>query len=261
MVYLCFMIQTGIYTITNLINNKIYVGLSTNILQRIEYHKRSLRKNNHHCIYLQRAWDIYGEENFLFEILEECKEEYLYSEEHYWATLLNVHNRKHGYNEKPTDPLGKPRHSELTKQKIGLGNKNRIVSKETVIKCQNTKKINAKKNGYFIAPTSKYWEVMKNRKGYKATPESIKKRIEKTSIKVKQYSLEGIFIKEWDSMSEAEMFLINKTTGKISLCCNGKRPSAYKFVWRFINDQFNKYPYHPRGNKIGHYRGIKIINN
>ena len=38
----------GIYCITNIISNKIYIGSSNNIYNRINRHKSSLKKNNHY---------------------------------------------------------------------------------------------------------------------------------------------------------------------------------------------------------------------
>lgn len=60
----------GIYQIRNIQNDKIYVGSSIDIEYRIETHIRELRKNHHNNTYLQNAWNKYGEENFVFEIVE-----------------------------------------------------------------------------------------------------------------------------------------------------------------------------------------------
>lgn len=62
----------GIYRIKNLVNNKCYYGSSKNIEKRWLRHKNELNKKTHINCVLQRAWDKYGEDNFLFEIVEEC---------------------------------------------------------------------------------------------------------------------------------------------------------------------------------------------
>lgn len=89
----------GVYTITNLVNGKIYVG-SALISFRVRWnvHKSKLRNNKHDNQHLQFAWNKYGESNFKFEILEECLSEYCTSTEQYWINMLNVCNRKFGYN-------------------------------------------------------------------------------------------------------------------------------------------------------------------
>jgi group I intron endonuclease len=95
---------SGIYTITNVINRKSYVGYTKNIVKRFDWHLCKLRNNKHSNSLLQRAWNKYGEENFEFEILEECDEEFLLALEHYWCIMLDTHNRKNGYNILSTHP-------------------------------------------------------------------------------------------------------------------------------------------------------------
>jgi group I intron endonuclease len=62
----------GIYRIKNLINGKCYYGSSKKIEKRLKKHKRELKINTHINCILQRAWNKYGENNFLFEVVEEC---------------------------------------------------------------------------------------------------------------------------------------------------------------------------------------------
>lgn len=66
---------SGVYKIVNKINGKYYVGKSINIRKRFWRHKSELRRGNHHCVFLQRAWLKYGEESFDFLILKECSAE------------------------------------------------------------------------------------------------------------------------------------------------------------------------------------------
>jgi group I intron endonuclease len=110
--------QSGIYIIKCLKNNKILVGQSLNILRRFSQHKFHLKNNKHDNKHLQAAYNKYGYQNFIFSVLILCSEEYLFSEENYWCNLLNTHNPNFGYNIKPTDPNGNYRHSEETKNKI-----------------------------------------------------------------------------------------------------------------------------------------------
>ena len=59
--------------------------------------------------------------------------------------------------------------------------------------------------------------------------------------KVEQYSLEGVFIKEWESITLAAHWLVDngyaKTYNsgvkqKIRLCMRGENKTAYKFIWK-----------------------------
>lgn len=62
--------KSGIYRIRNLIDDKAYIGSAKNLKSRKSTHFAALRNNRHVNIYLQRAWNKYGEKNFVFEILE-----------------------------------------------------------------------------------------------------------------------------------------------------------------------------------------------
>lgn len=240
--------KTGIYKIENLVNNKKYVGFASDIDYRWTCHKNQLKAKSHHCYHLQKAFNKYGEENFIYEILEECLEEELPKKEHYWAILLKVHNRKFGYNIKPTSEDGKVRHAEETKRKIGRAHKGRIVKPESIEKQLITKKERAKRLGYTFAPNSKIWQMYKDRRGKPVSPNMLPAMRAKLSIKVKQYTIVGQYIKTWDCMADAERAMTNgRVTGKISMVAKGQRPSAYKFIWRYEDDKFDKYPYIARG--------------
>lgn len=60
-----------IYKIINLINNKFYVGSTNNHYERFRVHRNRLRGNKHHSKHLQAAWNKYGEESFVFHVIEE----------------------------------------------------------------------------------------------------------------------------------------------------------------------------------------------
>lgn len=60
-----------IYKITNQVNGKFYIGRTKNFRKRVASHLLLLRKGKHHSCYLQSAWEKYGENNFLFTIVED----------------------------------------------------------------------------------------------------------------------------------------------------------------------------------------------
>lgn len=59
-----------IYKIINIQNQKFYVGSTTSFTERSHTHKKKLRQGKHHCTHLQAAWNKYGEENFVFVVVE-----------------------------------------------------------------------------------------------------------------------------------------------------------------------------------------------
>lgn len=60
----------GIYAIRNTINDKCYIGSAENIWRRMSAHRSLLAKGTHHSRKLQRAWDKYGANVFVFELVE-----------------------------------------------------------------------------------------------------------------------------------------------------------------------------------------------
>ena len=63
----------GIYTITNKITGTVYVGQAIDITTRWARHRWTYRKNLKDT-YLQRAWNKYGEENFIFSVYKRIEE-------------------------------------------------------------------------------------------------------------------------------------------------------------------------------------------
>ena len=107
----------GIYKITNLINEKVYIGQSWNIESRWSHHK-TVPSNNAH---LRAAIEKYGLHNFSFEILREFRvssltQIFLDIFEKQFAKIYDSHNPEKGYNLKECGSGG--RLAEETKQKI-----------------------------------------------------------------------------------------------------------------------------------------------
>lgn len=132
--------KSGIYTITNLLDNKIYVGYATNFRKRKGDHISNLRKNKHKNIHLQRAFNRDGESNFKIELLEEYNIDILPSMEHYWCNILQTHNPEKGYNILPTSEFGLITHSKETRNKISNKLKNKKKSKEHIQNISDSKK-------------------------------------------------------------------------------------------------------------------------
>ena len=65
------LMKAGVYKITCLVNNMVYVGGSTHVKQRWYGHKSMLRHNKHTNPILQDDWNEFGEDSFVFEVIEE----------------------------------------------------------------------------------------------------------------------------------------------------------------------------------------------
>lgn len=96
----------GIYKVTNKINGKIYVGKSIDIKNRWSRHiseslvSEKLWKENYRHIRtpFHSAIRKYGEENFNWEVIEECPRDQLNDREKYWIKELFSNDRNVGYN-------------------------------------------------------------------------------------------------------------------------------------------------------------------
>lgn len=119
---------SGIYQIKNIINNHRYLGSSVDMFRRIANHKCSLRGKYHHSIVLQRAWDKYGEDKFVFQILCLCSKEDTLKYEQLF--LDNVQHKYNIANDAKRPQLGRVVSAE-TRAKLGLAGRGREVSAET----------------------------------------------------------------------------------------------------------------------------------
>ena len=90
----------GVYIIINNLNNKKYIGQSTNIERRFKEHKRRAFNPSikfYNCpLYL--AIRKYGIDNFSFLILEECEKKDLDKREKYWINYYETNDSLFGYN-------------------------------------------------------------------------------------------------------------------------------------------------------------------
>ena len=62
----------GVYKISNSLSGRYYIGYSTNINRRFTVHHSKLKQNCHDNIFLQRAYNLDGEDKFIYEIIHIC---------------------------------------------------------------------------------------------------------------------------------------------------------------------------------------------
>ena len=91
---------SGIYAIVCSKNEKSYIGSTCNFAQRKETHLSNLRNNKHINQTLQNDFNLFGEESFHFELIEETKN--VREREKYWISVdENLYNIDSTYTKIP----------------------------------------------------------------------------------------------------------------------------------------------------------------
>ena len=208
-----------IYCITNLINGKQYIGKTTySVTKRFQEHCRDCSKERFEKRPLYNAMCKYGVDNFYVEELLQCDDVELDTYEIAYINKLNTYSN--GYN--------------ATKGGDGkiLFDYNEILEcyKQGGTITETARKIKCSVDTVKKVLTIFNFPIRSVRCGCCSDPK-----------KVKQFSLENEFIKEWDSITQAAHWLVDngyakKYNGgvkqKISLCVQGLQKTAYKFIWK-----------------------------
>ena len=111
-----------IYYIQNKNNDKVYIG--STVRDKVEYrfneHRYRLRDGSHGNKHLQSSWNLNGEEDFEFGILEECENSTVYRLEEYYIEILGTFDKTRGYNKSKVakHPMAGTKMSEVHKRKI-----------------------------------------------------------------------------------------------------------------------------------------------
>jgi len=213
----------GIYIIKNKINNKIYVGSTNKTFKlRFETHSRLLDLNKHENPLLQNAWNKYGKNSFIFEIIESYDKldvDLLLALEKQYIIKYNSLNKEYGYN---ICSVGKSRYgtkwSEKSKMKRS-GNGNPMFGKGYL-----RTGVNNPMFGKILSESHKY-KISISLSGRKRP--DMGKKLSKPVIMSDLLENE---LFEFPSYSDA---MIKTKILHISEVCNGKRKTAGGYIWKW----------------------------
>ena len=236
--------KSGIYKITNTINDRFYIGSSVNIHKRLNEHKRMLRKNIHDNDFLQKSWNKHGEDHFKFEIIELIIDKStLIIREQFYLDLINPFNENTTYNicKIAGNMLGF-KHSEETKKllsdlhkgnKYSLGFKHSDITKDKMSKSKTGKKHNLETINKMISSSI-------GRTQNDETKEKLsiinKGKTATNKVKIYQLDLNDNIIKLWDSITEAANYF-NITPSSISSVCNGRNKTINGYKWLYFDEE------------------------
>lgn len=203
-----------IYKITNLKNDKVYIGKTLySVDYRWKQHIRDSKKERCENRPLYAAINKYGIENFVIETIEECDGQIADEREKYW--IEQYRSFKNGYNA-TIGGDGKPYLDYdliINTYKIT----NSIVETAKICQC-NEKTVSLILKSQNILTLSSQ-EVNRNKYG----------------TFINQYDLQGNFIRSFPSVREAAKSLNKAGVSHISDVCKGKRKTAYGFKWSYAD--------------------------
>lgn len=132
-----------IYCIYNKTNNHKYIGRTNNIEVRKKRHFSELKNQTHHCIFLQRAYNKYGKDNFEFKIL--CNNLTLEEAKKLEQKLLNEENNLYNVSKESSGGDLLSKHPD--KEEIICKIKNSMIKRYNNMSEEDRKKIGEKIKG------------------------------------------------------------------------------------------------------------------
>ena len=258
-------IVAGIYKITNTVNNNCYIGSSFNVKGRIANHKSMLKNDKHPNKHLQAAFNKYGAENFIFELILECdaEEKVLVDNENKYIKInAQSGNEYPAYNNRPDAATNRGRKAtEEQRRKNGLAHKGKKYNiseerqqqlKEQAAALNANDEYKAKRimirkaNGWFKNPEEFKNKSSESHKGKSHSPETLAKLTEflkGDGAKQKHKPIERIDprtgeIKEYESIKAAVADDFHG--GHISDVLRGVMDKHGGYYWQFINAEDRK---------------------
>jgi len=127
--------KSGIYSITNILNNKVYYGSSVNCVRRWSEHKTALIHDKHYNIHLQRAWNKYGKSNFRFDVVENVSADQLQIVEQQYLDFTNTFSMwTYNISKSVAHTNRGIKFSDESRRKMSIASKKRKPSDETKLK-------------------------------------------------------------------------------------------------------------------------------
>ena len=234
---------SGIYKITNLKNNLVYIGQTVNFgIRRRDHWSDKTNDDLHNDI--QKL----GREYFKFEIIEKCDVDQLDEREKYWIEYYDSYNM--GYNNTEGGSGNKLNAKNSQCIPVYAYNLDGTFAAEYYSIASAMRKLNMKSNnitrciihndnhhhsGGFMWRTYKTDQIP-----------AFEKNLGGKSIYC--YDLNTrLFVKEYKTVTEAGMELCGKRTPHICSAANGSRKSACGFLWSY--EKFERLPDDYQGAK------------
>lgn len=184
----------GVYRISNILSGRYYIGYSTNIERRFCVHRSKLKNNCHDNIFLQRAYNLDGEDKFKYDIINVCETENEAKEiELQYLTDLSIRDKLYNlnFNNSGGDLLKHHPDKDKIREKIIKSHAETINKMTPEERSKKYGKLGEKNGMYGKTHTEEvkkqFSELHKGnsyRKGYKASKETKQKMSENAKLKI-----------------------------------------------------------------------------
>lgn len=219
----------GIYKYQNSINQKIYIGKAQDIAQRVRDHRyNASNPKRDNCVF-HKALRKYGEENFIFEIVEECDKSILDEREQYWIAYYNS-QLPNGYNMTSGGDGGQ---GELFRKPVMQYSLLGDFIKEYESASEAARQLDVFKSNLTAACRGETSQCGGFQWKYKDDPREIKPIAKANGKLVAQYDKNNTFIKIYTSAKEASD-ITGIGVGSIRHCCNGRSKSAGGYIFKYL---------------------------
>lgn len=247
---------SGVYMILSKFDYKVYVGSSYNIAIRWKSHRKQLNAGTHKNIHLQRAWNKYNEDNFIFFVVENCDKSLLVTREQYWIDFLCACNPEFGYNinkkadrvtytkevrqklsEKTKEYMNQPEvKKRLSQQSKRLGYIERYIhsheGRDLLHKLATQKRTDKQ-----LKSLSQWNNSKEGKQHHKALVQIVRKR---TARKVYQYTADFQLVSTYETPSDVDYVAVGCSKNSISRSCreNYERDKEHQkifkgFIWSY----------------------------
>lgn len=265
-----------IYKVTNMVNGKVYIGLTLRTLrERIYGHKYRMKHPKHQSkkdVYFYNALRKYGMDKFKWEIIDvssikgpsiEDKKvalKELNEKEKYWISFYESFG-KNGYNLTlgGGGRLGSTfKHTEKAKRKIGLSNRGKRHTEESKRRLSLSRmgRFTGKDNHFFGKHHSEETKKLlsESKKGVSVHTEESKRKLSEAlsgenhpfwgkfgenaprTKQVVQLTIDGEYVAEYPTAKDANRAFCESDGSSIVQCCKGNYKTIHGFRWLYKED-------------------------
>lgn len=204
-----------IYKITNLINDKIYIGKTNRTIEeRFKEHCNEYKKERSEKRPLYNAMNKYGIENFKIEQIEECSLEESSDKEKYWIEYYG--SFKYGYN-----------------ATIG-GDGKSYVDRELVVKTYNEVQNRTEVSKILEIDIKTVGHILKDEFNISVkSSQEISKEKNSKAVAMLDKNTNKV-LKTFPSIRDAERYFNIDYRTHISQVCDGKRKTCRGYKWKWL---------------------------